>query len=93
VLDGQACADHDRASGENVQPQEYTLIKIRVKEVPAAHPHAEALAPLAALMAKGTRVYFVAATLRPETMYGQVRALGRGDEGWGYILRGTPFHG
>jgi hypothetical protein len=31
-LDGQPCADHDRASGEGVGPQEYTLIKLRVKE-------------------------------------------------------------
>ena len=27
-LDGQPCADHDRAKGEGVGPQEYTLIKI-----------------------------------------------------------------
>lgn len=32
-LDGQPCADHDRASGEGVGPQEYTLIKMRVKEL------------------------------------------------------------
>jgi hypothetical protein len=31
-LDGQPCADHDRATGEGVGPQEYTLIKLRVKE-------------------------------------------------------------
>ena len=29
-LDKQPCADHDRASGEGVQPQEYTLIKMEV---------------------------------------------------------------
>ena len=28
--DGQPCADHDRASGEGVLPQEYTLIKVEV---------------------------------------------------------------
>lgn len=33
VLDGQVCADHDRASGEGVGPQEYTLIKLRVLEL------------------------------------------------------------
>ena len=38
VLDGQACADHDRASGEGVQPQEYTLIKIRLQDIPKEHP-------------------------------------------------------
>lgn len=31
----QPCADHDRAEGEGVNPQEYTLIKLRVKEIPA----------------------------------------------------------
>jgi leucyl-tRNA synthetase len=71
-IDGQACADHDRASGEGVTPQEYTLVKMRLVEVPAAHPHAATtLAPLAALIAAGRSVFFVAATLRPETMYGQ----------------------
>ncbi|TYG74399.1 hypothetical protein ES288_D04G180000v1 [Gossypium darwinii] len=29
-LDGQPCADHDRATGEGVQPQEYTIIKMEV---------------------------------------------------------------
>ncbi|RVW64925.1 Leucine--tRNA ligase, cytoplasmic [Vitis vinifera] len=29
-LDGQPCADHDRASGEGVLPQEYTLVKMEV---------------------------------------------------------------
>jgi leucyl-tRNA synthetase len=32
-LDGQPCADHDRASGEGVGPQEYTLVKMRVLEL------------------------------------------------------------
>jgi leucyl-tRNA synthetase len=32
-LDGQPCADHDRASGEGVGPQEYTLIKMRVLDL------------------------------------------------------------
>ncbi len=29
-LDGQPCADHDRATGEGVGPQEYTLIKLQL---------------------------------------------------------------
>ncbi|KXZ46771.1 hypothetical protein GPECTOR_41g736 [Gonium pectorale] len=33
-LDGQPCADHDRASGEGVGPQEYTLIKMRAERTP-----------------------------------------------------------
>ena len=40
--DGQPCADHDRASGEGVTPQEYTLIKLRALELHG---------PLAALQA------------------------------------------
>eukprot|EP00158_Paraphelidium_tribonemae_P008716 Partr_v1_DN28658_c3_g1_i2_m50387 putative Leucyl-trna synthetase len=60
-LDNQPCMDHDRQSGEGVAPQEYTLIKLEViKPFPAS---------MAAL--EGKRVFFTAATLRPETMYGQ----------------------
>lgn len=32
-LDKQPCADHDRASGEGVNPQEYTLVKMEVLEL------------------------------------------------------------
>lgn len=90
-LDGQACADHDRASGEGVNPQEYTLIKIGLKEVPAGHHAAGDLAPLAALLAAGKRVSFVAATLRPETMYGQTNCflLPEGEYGAFDIGNGT----
>ncbi|KAL0358627.1 UNVERIFIED_CONTAM: Leucine--tRNA ligase, cytoplasmic [Sesamum angustifolium] len=60
-LDGQPCADHDRASGEGVIPQEYTLIKMEV------------ISPFPPKMSvlEGKKVYLAAATLRPETMYGQ----------------------
>ncbi|KAK9069057.1 hypothetical protein SSX86_013173 [Deinandra increscens subsp. villosa] len=62
--DGQPCADHDRASGEGVVPQEYTLIKMEVvPPFPAEFAHLE-----------GRKVYLAAATLRPETMYGQTNA-------------------
>jgi len=58
--DGQPCMDHDRSSGEGVGPQEYTLIKMRVNT------------PSGKLAGyKSCGVYLVAATLRPETMYGQ----------------------
>ncbi len=64
--DGQPCMDHDRTSGEGVAPQEYTALKLRVKE----------WAPKAAELVRGhipdtSTVYLVPATLRPETMYGQ----------------------
>lgn len=58
--DGQPCMDHDRASGEGVQPQEYTLIKIKLLEK---------IEKLSSVASRPT--FFLAATLRPETMYGQ----------------------
>ncbi|GBP07012.1 Leucine--tRNA ligase, cytoplasmic [Eumeta japonica] len=60
-LDNQPCMDHDRSTGEGAGPQEYTLIKMELLE-----PYPELLQSL-----RGKKVYFVAATLRPETMYGQ----------------------
>ncbi|KAF9883481.1 cytosolic leucyl tRNA synthetase [Aspergillus nanangensis] len=64
--DGQPCMDHDRTEGEGIGPQEYTAMKLKVKE----------WAPQIAELVKGkieddASVYFVPATLRPETMYGQ----------------------
>ncbi|XP_050299958.1 leucine--tRNA ligase, cytoplasmic [Anthonomus grandis grandis] len=59
--DGQPCMDHDRSSGEGVGPQEYTLIKMRVLD-----PVPEKLSSFSK-----KPIYLVAATLRPETMYGQ----------------------
>jgi len=59
-LDGQPCADHDRSKGEGVAPQEYVGIKIQLLEFP------ESLNEW-----KDKQVFLVAATLRPETMYGQ----------------------
>jgi leucyl-tRNA synthetase len=59
--------DHDRSEGEGVLPQEYTALKLKVLE----------WAPQAAEALKGkipedSSVFLVPATLRPETMYGQV---------------------
>ncbi|ODV88620.1 hypothetical protein CANCADRAFT_125746 [Tortispora caseinolytica NRRL Y-17796] len=65
VKDGQPCMDHDRASGEGVRPQEYTAIKIRLLSIP------EKLAPLISALDSSSKIYLIAATLRPETMYGQ----------------------
>lgn len=75
VNDGQVCADHDRASGEGVGPQEYTIIKLRVLE-----PYPEG-SPLQVL--SGRNVFLAPATLRPETMYGQTNCfvLPEGDYG------------
>lgn len=66
--DGQACLDHDRSSGEGVNPQEYTGIKIKVTEFAeeAKKVFAENNFDIT-----DKNLYLVAATLRPETMYGQ----------------------
>ncbi|KAJ3020117.1 cytosolic leucyl tRNA synthetase [Thoreauomyces humboldtii] len=83
-LDGQPCMDHDRSKGEGVGVQEYTGIKLRVLledliAVPEAErdlvkgvPVGKALtAPAFTEALAGRKLYLVAATLRPETMYGQ----------------------
>ncbi|CAF1142501.1 unnamed protein product, partial [Didymodactylos carnosus] len=61
-VNDQPCMDHDRSTGEGVAPQEYTLIKLKIHDdhVPEK---------LKGISQQG--VYLVAATLRPETMYGQ----------------------
>ncbi|KAJ7026734.1 hypothetical protein C8F04DRAFT_104879 [Mycena alexandri] len=63
--DGQPCMDHDRSDGEALGPQEYTAVKMEVAEWGVAAKDA--------IEGKvgGRKVFFVAATLRPETMYGQ----------------------
>lgn len=66
-LDGQPCMDHDRQSGEGVGPQEYTCIKLSVQEWSSAAAHDTVLQKAV----DGKNVFLVAATLRPETMYGQ----------------------
>lgn len=72
-LDKQPCADHDRASGEGVGPQEYVLIKMKVLELTGI---------LSALENQGP-VYLLAATLRPETMYGQTNCWALPDGNYG----------
>lgn len=67
--DGQPCMDHDRQTGEGVGPQEYTLIKMKIVE-----PYPAKLSGL-----KGKSVFLVAATLRPETMFGQTNCWIRPD--------------
>ncbi|KAL2913766.1 cytosolic leucyl tRNA synthetase [Polyrhizophydium stewartii] len=84
-LDGQPCLDHDRASGEGLGVQEYTGIKLQVRleslnatpvegrdRVKDDKPVGEKLSSPAFVEALGGRkLFLVAATLRPETMYGQ----------------------
>ncbi|RMZ77813.1 hypothetical protein DV737_g4142, partial [Chaetothyriales sp. CBS 132003] len=65
--DGQPCMDHDRAEGEGAGPTEYTALKLQVKEWSE-----EAQSEIGDKIAGDAKVYFIPATLRPETMYGQV---------------------
>lgn len=69
VKDGQPCMDHDRSSGEGVGPQEYTLIKMKLLS-----PYLKKLSEFS-----NKNIYLVAATLRPETMYGQTNCWVRPD--------------
>ncbi|KAK2744035.1 cytosolic leucyl tRNA synthetase [Myotisia sp. PD_48] len=64
--DGQPCMDHDRVEGEGVGPQEYTALKLKVKEWSN-----KAKELVNGKIENDANVYFVPATLRPETMYGQ----------------------
>jgi len=65
ILDGQVCADHDRADGEGVIPQDYAIIKLLLL---TPYP---TTSPLNSELLVGKNVYLAPATLRPETMYGQ----------------------
>ncbi|CAH1098943.1 unnamed protein product [Psylliodes chrysocephalus] len=67
--DGQPCMDHDRASGEGVGPQEYTLVKMKLLT-----PYPKKLSSFG-----NKSIFLVAATLRPETMYGQTNCWVRPD--------------
>lgn len=64
--DKQPCMDHDRSEGEGVGPQEYTAIRLKVLSWAS-----NAIEYLGDKLPTTASVYFVAATLRPETMYGQ----------------------
>ena len=61
--DGQPCMDHDRQDGEGVGPQEYTAIKMEVKE------WSKRAKELVDGKTGERKVFLVAATLRTETMY------------------------
>ena len=63
IKDQQPCMDHDRATGEGVQPQEYTLIKLTLAKPTEVDERFKEY--------DGVKVVLLAATLRPETMVGQ----------------------
>ncbi|KAK8031206.1 leucyl-tRNA synthetase- cytoplasmic [Apiospora arundinis] len=66
IKDGQPCMDHDRSEGEGVNPQLYVGIKMQVLEF------SEKAQALKSKIPEGAKIYLVPATLRAETMYGQV---------------------
>ena len=72
VLDAQPCADHDRSQGEGAVPQEYTGVKLRILELPEELKEYE-----------GKDLFLIAATLRPETMYGQTNCFVLPDGNYG----------
>lgn len=82
-IDNQACADHDRAEGEGVGITDYTLIKMRLQQ-----PYPAALSKLLGSQYSSSdySVILPAATLRPETMYGQTNAWMLPDGEYGLFL-------
>ncbi|KAI1107739.1 leucyl-tRNA synthetase, cytoplasmic [Jackrogersella minutella] len=67
IKDGQPCMDHDRSEGEGVNPQLYVGIKMKVLEFASKAQEA-----LKGKLPENAKVFLVPATLRAETMYGQV---------------------
>ncbi|XP_034461596.1 leucine--tRNA ligase, cytoplasmic-like [Hippoglossus hippoglossus] len=74
--DGQPCMDHDRQTGEGVGPQEYTLVKMKMVEPYTAKFKSKVFYSSGM---KGKNIFLVAATLRPETMFGQTNCWVRPD--------------
>ncbi|KAI1329187.1 leucyl-tRNA synthetase [Xylariaceae sp. FL0255] len=64
--DGQACLDHDRSAGEGIAVQEYVALKLKTLEWSE-----KAKEIIGDKIPADADVYFIPATLRPETMYGQ----------------------
>ena len=59
IKDNQICSDHDRSIGEGIKPQKYILIKLKLKDKEMEKKY------------KNKNIFLLAATLRPETIYGQ----------------------
>ncbi|KAG4300705.1 hypothetical protein PCANB_002964 [Pneumocystis canis] len=83
--DDQPCMDHDRQQGEGVNPQEYTCIKL---EVISWSEEAEQILRGSSLF--GKNIYMIAATLRPETIYGQTCCFVKPDISYGIFESNNP---
>ena len=87
MSEDQPCADHDRSCGEGLGPQEYTLIKLKLLDgdkVPDS---------IKKLISENKNIFLVAATLRPETMYGQTNCyiLPKGEYGLYEMANGEIY--
>jgi len=87
ISEDQPCADHDRSCGEGLGPQEYTLIKMQLlndEKLPEKVKN---------LMSLNKKIFLVAATLRPETMYGQTNCyiLPKGEYGFYEMANGEIY--
>ena len=87
MSEDQPCADHDRSCGEGLGPQEYTLIKLKLldgEKVPSG---------IKKLLSENKSIFLVAATLRPETMYGQTNCyiLPKGEYGLYEMANGEIY--
>lgn len=78
--DGQPCMDHDRQTGEGVEPEEWTCLKLELdlpKTMESPYVTADLKDKLRRTIISNQspvnngQVYLLAATLRPETVYGQ----------------------
>ena len=87
MSEDQPCADHDRSCGEGLGPQEYTLIKLQLL------PGEKLPEKIKNLMSENKKIFLVAATLRPETMYGQTNCyiLPKGEYGFYEMANGEIY--
>ncbi|KAG5518585.1 hypothetical protein PMAC_002981 [Pneumocystis sp. 'macacae'] len=81
----QPCMDHDRQQGEGINPQEYTCIKLKVI---SWSENIKSIIINSNLLEKD--VYMVAATLRPETLYGQTCCFVKPDISYGIFESNVP---
>ena len=87
ISEDQPCADHDRSCGEGLGPQEYTIIKMQLingERIPEKIKN---------ILSLNKKIYLIAATLRPETMYGQTNCyiLPKGEYGLYEMANGEIY--
>ncbi|KTW29950.1 leucine-tRNA ligase [Pneumocystis jirovecii RU7] len=83
--ENQPCMDHDRQHGEGINPQEYTCIKLKVI---SWSENVKSIIINSNLFEKN--IYMIAATLRPETIYGQTCCFVKPDISYGIFESNDP---